>query len=60
MNKRRIKIEKNNLLHDAHVTAWEKNNLLHDAHVTAWKNNARKEKLHNQVHEEQVLEEACH
>ena len=53
-------MEKNKLLHDAHVTAWKKNKLLHDAHVTAWKNNAEKEKLHNQVHEEQVLEEACH
>jgi len=38
-------MEKNNLLHDAHVTAWEKNNLLHDAHVTAWKNNAGKREI---------------
>ena len=60
LNKRRVKMKKNNQLHDAHVIAWEKNKELHDAHVTAWKKNAEEKKIHDQHHEDQLLEEAFH
>ena len=53
-------MKKNNQLHDAHVIAWEKNKELHDAHVTAWKKNAEEKKIHDQHHEDQLLEVAFH